>query len=159
MDMAQCKACGSENPVDVRYCGRCGKPLAAEAAAAADNTASAPPWYRHVGFALTGIVLAGVVGYLVGSRLDNRPAGESVKPGAEAAARPAGKAVRTAHAETPGAEGATSAPAAGEAHWAKMRAELADCSRFNIICQEKVRWRYCSGFWGKVAECPQASSK
>jgi hypothetical protein len=57
---------------------------------------------------------------------------------------------------------AAAAPAAAsdsaEQHWAAMRQELAACGKVNLVCHEKVRWRYCKGMWGKVPDCPQSSA-
>jgi hypothetical protein len=41
--------------------------------------------------------------------------------------------------------------------WSSMKQELEGCGGINIICRERVRWKYCSGHWGKVAACPSKS--
>jgi hypothetical protein len=28
-----------------------------------------------------------------------------------------------------------------------------------LTCKEKVRWKYCQGYWGKVPQCPQATDQ
>ena len=42
--------------------------------------------------------------------------------------------------------------------WARMRDELSRCTREDfitrVICDQRVRFRYCKDYWGKVAECP-----
>ena len=42
--------------------------------------------------------------------------------------------------------------------WARMREELATCTREDfitrVICGQRVRFRYCANYWGKVPECP-----
>lgn len=72
-----------------------------------------------------------------------------LRPGKEA---PATAAAPAAQARPP----RTAAPAGPD--WARMRREIDECGRFNLICQEKVRWRYCANHWGKVPECPQVST-
>lgn len=45
--------------------------------------------------------------------------------------------------------------------WQSMHAALAGCSRENflagIVCDQRTRWRYCEGYWGKVPECRAAA--
>jgi hypothetical protein len=42
--------------------------------------------------------------------------------------------------------------------WAKMNDELSRCTREDfitrVICGQRVRFRYCEGYWGKVDACP-----
>lgn len=42
--------------------------------------------------------------------------------------------------------------------WTRMSDELSRCTREDfiarVICDQRVRFRYCSGYWGKVAQCP-----
>jgi hypothetical protein len=41
-----------------------------------------------------------------------------------------------------------------------MSEELSRCTRQNfierVVCDQRVRVRYCDGYWGKVAQCPGA---
>jgi len=42
--------------------------------------------------------------------------------------------------------------------WAQMNDELSRCTREDfisrVICDQRVRFRYCNGYWGTVAQCP-----
>ncbi len=42
--------------------------------------------------------------------------------------------------------------------WSRMKDDLSRCTREDfisrVICDQRVRWRYCDGYWGKVAQCP-----
>jgi hypothetical protein len=42
--------------------------------------------------------------------------------------------------------------------WSRMREELSRCTREDfitrVICDQRVRFRYCKDFWGRVPECP-----
>ncbi|HLX27038.1 MAG TPA: hypothetical protein VKV24_00925 [Casimicrobiaceae bacterium] len=42
--------------------------------------------------------------------------------------------------------------------WARMDDELSRCTREDfiarVVCGQRVRFRYCSGYWGKVSQCP-----
>lgn len=42
--------------------------------------------------------------------------------------------------------------------WTRMRDELSRCTREDfiarVICDQRVRFRYCDGYWGKVTQCP-----
>ena len=42
--------------------------------------------------------------------------------------------------------------------WTRMRDELSRCTREDfiarVICDQRVRFRYCDGYWGKVVQCP-----
>ena len=42
--------------------------------------------------------------------------------------------------------------------WAQMNEELSRCTREDfiarVICDQRVRFRYCDGYWGKTAQCP-----
>ena len=46
--------------------------------------------------------------------------------------------------------------------WQQMSDARADCARENlvgrIVCEQKVLFQYCNGYWGKVAQCPDASN-
>jgi hypothetical protein len=43
-------------------------------------------------------------------------------------------------------------------HWRRMDDELSQCTRADfisrVVCGQRVRFRYCQGYWGKVAQCP-----
>lgn len=70
------------------------------------------------------------------------------------------KARRAASAPAPAVqEAAPPAPPAPKpdpetARWATMKRELSECGSLNVFCREGVRWKYCSGYWGKVPACP-----
>ena len=55
---------------------------------------------------------------------------------------------------------AAAAPKATKAAdpWAKLREELETCTREDfitrVICGQRARFKYCTGYWGKVPECP-----
>ena len=40
--------------------------------------------------------------------------------------------------------------------WQLLAAAVAQCGNGlgGALCEERVRWQYCDGFWGKVAQCP-----
>jgi len=44
--------------------------------------------------------------------------------------------------------------------WAKFAEELHRCQSetflSRVVCDQRVRIRYCEGYWGKVAQCPGA---
>ncbi len=48
--------------------------------------------------------------------------------------------------------------AAASDRWARMDADLAKCTHEDfisrVICGQRVRFRYCGDFWGKVPQCP-----
>ena len=41
--------------------------------------------------------------------------------------------------------------------WDRLRAELYRCG-YDQYCQERVRQRYCNGYWGRIAECVPAGA-
>ncbi len=53
---------------------------------------------------------------------------------------------------------AVPAPAPVIDRWARMNDEMSRCTREDfisrVICSQRVRFRYCDGYWGKVAQCP-----
>ncbi|HKP67019.1 MAG TPA: hypothetical protein VJX31_10365 [Casimicrobiaceae bacterium] len=61
---------------------------------------------------------------------------------------------------TPAPPPVTAAPrkAAPVDRWAQMSEELSRCTREDfiarVICDQRVRFRYCDGYWGKTAQCP-----
>jgi hypothetical protein len=42
--------------------------------------------------------------------------------------------------------------------WTQMNDELSRCTREDfisrVICDQRVRFRYCNGYWGAVPQCP-----
>jgi hypothetical protein len=58
------------------------------------------------------------------------------------------------------AQQATSVAAAAPVpdHWAQFAEDLHRCERESflsrVVCDQRVRLRYCDGYWGKVAQCP-----
>ncbi|HEX8740598.1 MAG TPA: hypothetical protein VF925_10690 [Casimicrobiaceae bacterium] len=56
---------------------------------------------------------------------------------------------------------AVSAPRPDD-HWTQMNNDLSRCTREDfinrVICDQRVRIRYCDGYWGKVAQCPVSPS-
>jgi hypothetical protein len=63
-------------------------------------------------------------------------------------------------ASTPSTTHAAASPrtAAATDRWARMREELATCTREDfitrVVCGQRVRFRYCANYWGKLPECP-----
>ena len=47
--------------------------------------------------------------------------------------------------------------------WDRMAQENSACEAESffarLACKEKVRWKYCPGYWGKVPQCPQATDQ
>jgi hypothetical protein len=43
-------------------------------------------------------------------------------------------------------------------HWRRMDDEMSRCTRADfitrVICGQRVRFRYCDGYWGRVGQCP-----
>lgn len=73
-----------------------------------------------------------------------------------AASRPKPKYVK-AKAEKPAAPMKVAEPAQ-ESEEASLHSALAACGKFNFVCREKAHWHYCKGLWGKIPDCPQAST-
>ena len=75
-------------------------------------------------------------------------------PATMAAAAPAKPSSPAANPAPPGA--VESAPA--NEHWARMEEDMAKCTREDfisrVICAQRVKFRYCGGYWGKVPQCP-----
>lgn len=76
----------------------------------------------------------------------------STPPAPEASAAP----------PTPVAQAKSSVPAPAPKHvadrWQRLDDELSRCTREDfitrVVCGQRVRFRYCDGYWGKVAQCP-----
>lgn len=53
---------------------------------------------------------------------------------------------------------AQSATARPRDRWTRMDDELSRCTREDfiarVVCGQRVRFRYCDGYWGKVSQCP-----
>jgi len=61
---------------------------------------------------------------------------------------------------TTAAPATRAAPAADR--WAQMQEELTRCTREDfiarVVCDQRVRLRYCNGYWGAVSQCPAYAS-
>jgi hypothetical protein len=95
------------------------------------------------------------------ARAARRPAPEHEPPKAAATPSPAPTAPATASAPAAPPVVVAAAPkskAASTDPWARMREELATCTREDfitrVVCSQRVRFRYCGDYWGKVPECP-----
>ena len=55
-------------------------------------------------------------------------------------------------------EVAAAPPAPAVDRWTRMADELSRCTREDfiarVICDQRVRFRYCGNYWGKVPQCP-----
>jgi hypothetical protein len=64
-----------------------------------------------------------------------------------------------AHPVAP-AGGMATAPTPVVDRWAQFAEELHRCQAESflsrVVCDQRVRIRYCEGYWGKVAQCPGA---
>jgi hypothetical protein len=90
------------------------------------------------------------------------------KPAPRPARRAPEKAVKPATPLEPAQPAAAEPPAVVAAapkaqapvidRWTRMSDELSRCTREDfitrVICDQRVRFRYCPGYWGKVAQCP-----
>lgn len=136
------------------------------------ETMAAPPAEASVGTAPTGAAMPPVAAPAPATApaavadVAGRPAGptapaarpeppKTVRP-ALAPARPAAVPSAPTVAATPPAPPASATGPADR--WAEMGQDLARCSRDSLIpriaCEQRVRARYCDGFWGNVPECP-----
>ena len=99
------------------------------------------------------------------------PKSESTTPPKSASNRPPGTPVVTPPsvpaaapqiAARPAAPGSAAATAASPAvdRWTQFAEELHRCQSesflSHVVCDQRVRLRYCDGYWGKVAQCPGA---
>ncbi|CAG0992560.1 hypothetical protein BURK1_02348 [Burkholderiales bacterium] len=86
----------------------------------------------------------------------------SVRKPAPGAGQRARRAVTVLPAPVPAPVVASSAVAhagaAPQTRWERMREEIAACPSGglfeNLICGQRVRMRYCEGWWGRASECP-----
>jgi zinc ribbon protein len=66
----------------------------------------------------------------------------------------------TKHVAAAAATPALAAPVSDR--WTRMEHEMSQCTREDfiarVICSQRVRFRYCDGYWGKVAACPGSSA-
>ncbi len=74
------------------------------------------------------------------------------------AARSPAATAKVAATTKPEASAARSAPPGVPDRWARMDQDLAKCTREDfinrVICAERVKFRYCGNYWGKVPQCP-----
>ena len=74
------------------------------------------------------------------------------------AARPPAGAAKPAATAKPEVPAAKATPATPPDRWARMEADLAKCTREDfinrVICAQRVKFRYCGDYWGKVPQCP-----
>ena len=90
---------------------------------------------------------------------DGKATGKGAAPANSAATTPAAPATPAPRpAPPPVAAPAPADAAPPQDRWAQMGEELQRCkseSLFNrIVCDQRVRLRFCDGYWGKVAQCP-----
>jgi hypothetical protein len=86
----------------------------------------------------------------------SRPA---AAPVITAPSAPAAPPQIAAHPVAP-ASGMATAPSPVVDRWAQFAEELHRCQAeaflSRVVCDQRVRIRYCDGYWGKVAQCPGA---
>jgi len=92
-----------------------------------------------------------------------RTAPRTPAPKAEPAPPPPVVAPQPAPAPAPkAAPAAPPRPAPAADRWAQMHDDLQRCTREDfinrVVCDQRVRLRYCDGYWGKVAQCPGAAA-
>lgn len=91
-------------------------------------------------------------------KLSKRPSRPAHPVAPKAAGAPAEPAV-AAKAKALAPAGTTApAPAPMPDRWARMEEDMAKCTREDfinrVICAQRVKFRYCGGYWGKVPQCP-----
>jgi hypothetical protein len=110
----------------------------------------------------------------VAPKKSSAPSGaKPASPGKSAAAprRTAPKAPLTSPPTSPDPEplpppapvtAAAPAPPPQPDRWQEMSDALARCGQESfigrVVCEQRVRLRYCDGYWGKVAQCPDAQN-
>jgi hypothetical protein len=86
-----------------------------------------------------------------------RPARRAPEQRAETPSPPSAKPT-TAVPAAPPAPAAQSAPPHVADRWQRMEDEMSHCTREDfisrVICGQRVRFKYCDGYWGKVPQCP-----
>ncbi|HKU86514.1 MAG TPA: hypothetical protein VJV77_09260 [Casimicrobiaceae bacterium] len=84
-----------------------------------------------------------------------RPTPEKAQPAAQA---PAVQAPEPSPARAPEVAAAPAAQPSTVDRWTRMADELSRCTREDfitrVICDQRVRFRYCGNYWGKVPQCP-----
>ena len=98
------------------------------------------------------------------SRRPTRPATRAPEPPKVATAPPPAPTVAPSPPPAPATSRAPTVamapPAAAQVsdRWARMDHELSQCTREDfiarVVCGQRVRFRYCDGYWGKVPACP-----
>lgn len=77
---------------------------------------------------------------------------------AQAAAQPPPVQAPAPPVRAPEVAAAPPAPAPAVDRWTRMADELSRCTREDfiarVICDQRVRFRYCGNYWGKVPQCP-----
>lgn len=94
--------------------------------------------------------------------LPARPAHAAGSPRAPVERKKAPPAPPAAVEPAPARAAAPPAPVAAPSpppdRWARMKDDLSRCTREDfiarVVCDQRTRWRYCDGYWGKVVECP-----
>jgi len=86
-----------------------------------------------------------------------RPAHRRTAPEkAQSAAQPPAVQAPAAPVRAPEVAAAPAAPVVDR--WTRMADELSRCTREDfiarVICDQRVRFRYCGNYWGKVPQCP-----
>ncbi|HEX6137197.1 MAG TPA: zinc ribbon domain-containing protein [Casimicrobiaceae bacterium] len=97
-------------------------------------------------------------------QLPARPAAarQPRRPPPERAAAPAAAAAAPERTPAPAPRTPVAAAPAAVApvsdRWTRMNDEMSRCTREDfiarVICSQRVRFRYCDGYWGKVEQCP-----
>jgi len=92
-------------------------------------------------------------------RVRSEAAAKASKPAHPAAATTAATApAKSAPSTTNPAQGAAAVPALANDHWSRMEEDMAKCTREDfinrVICAQRVKFRYCGDYWGKVPQCP-----
>jgi hypothetical protein len=76
----------------------------------------------------------------------------------EEAPAPVSESMQRAAAVAPTHVATQSAVSHPRDRWARMDDDLARCTREDfiarVVCGQRVRFHYCSGYWGKVSQCP-----
>jgi len=92
--------------------------------------------------------------------LPARPAhpAPSRRSAVEKATPPAPPAPEAAPARAATLPAPVAAPSSPPDRWARMKDDLSRCTREDfiarVVCDQRTRWRYCDGYWGKVVQCP-----
>lgn len=94
--------------------------------------------------------------------LPSRPAHPAASPRApvekKKAPPPPPVAVEAAPARAATPPAPVAAPSPPPDRWARMKDDLSRCTREDfiarVVCDQRTRWRYCDGYWGKAVQCP-----